>query len=303
MKTLLFGLAIPLLAAAQIASVDLTAPTAGYRFDAESQSLRSIEGVPGAASLGEPMLLGVALESVAIAPSQRVAFGVAAGGTTLVRLELRGATASAEATEIPAGDLFFSPGSQAMAVLGGSRVEIWTGLAAVPQRMDAFEIGEGITSIAVSDDGRAVTALRDGMLLRLTESGADELAAGVLAAAFLNKSNDLLIVQDGVLALLPKLDAERRQELATVSGVSQLRLSGDGSTALLAAGSKLLLIPARGGEAVAVEAEGEVQSLAVGEGSGLFQIALADGRLFLLDAGEGPPMLSLVDALSEGGVQ
>ncbi|MBL8209526.1 MAG: hypothetical protein JNK87_02385 [Bryobacterales bacterium] len=302
MKTLLFGLAIPLLAVAQIASVDLTAPTAGYRFDAESQSLRSIEGVPGAASLGEAMALGVALESVWIAPSQRLAFGVAPGGTTLVRVGLDGATASGEATEIPAGEVFYSPGSQAMAVRAGSRLEIWTGLASSPQRLASLEIDEGVAGVAVSDDGHAVTGLRDGVLLRLSESGPVELATGVRAAAFLNDTHDLLLVQDGALVLLPKLDGDRREELAALGEASQLRLSADGSKVLLAAGSKLLVMPARGGEAVAVEAGGAVHSLATANGVA-FQVALTDGRLYLLDAGEGPPTLSLVDSLREGGVQ
>ncbi len=304
MKTLLYGLAIPLLAAAQVASVDLTAPTAGYRFDPESQSLRSIEGVPGAASLREPLVLGLSLESVWIAPSQRMAFGVAPGGTTLIRVDLRGATASADATAIPAGDLYFSPGSQALGVRAGGRLEIWTGLDAAAQRLGSLDVDEGVTSVALSDDGKAVVAvLRDGTLLRLDEGGSEELASGVRGAAFLNNTHDLLLVQEGGLALLPKLDRGRQEALAALSGATGLCLSADGSKALLASGSKLLLVPARGGEAVALDAAGQVKSLSTAHGAA-FLVALEDGRLFLLDAGEeGPPTLSLVETMSEGGVQ
>jgi len=303
MKRLLFYLAAPLVAAAQIASLDLTAPTAGFRFDPESQSLRSIDGVPGAASLGAPLALGMALDGVVVAPSQRLALGWRPESAHLLRLRLHGATASVDQTEIPKGRLFFSPAGLAVAVVGEGRLEVWTDLAASARRLSSHELSAAPDAMAVSDDGAAVVLLRDGQATRL-DGDAQELASAVADLIFLRDSHDLLLLQDARLRLLEKADRERQQDLAEVPGATRLVLSGDGSTVLVAAAGGLTLLPARGGEPLTLEhPDGELDSIALAQGPALFQIALRDGKVYLLDGSASPASLSLVDAFTQGGNQ
>src|SRR5262245_19044885 len=114
MKRYLWILALPLAAAAQIASVELLPATLGYIIDEQAKSVHPIVGVPGSAVLGNALNLGAELRDYSISPDRRYAIGLVDGSDTLAFVSLNGTMGATRATELPVGKPFFSPNGETM---------------------------------------------------------------------------------------------------------------------------------------------------------------------------------------------
>lgn len=297
MKRYLWILALPALAVAQDASVELATPTLGYIYDDAARTLRAIEGVPGAASIGGPMHLGMGLDFIAVAPSRRYAVGYENGSESVLLVRLDGNVGVAQQTALPRARAWFSTSGDAAAFDLGGRIEIWTGLPGQPRR--AGEVaGAGIEweRIAVSDDGGAVAAVSRGELYRLTEGTPVPLTEGVKDIAFAFGRRDLYSLASDRLLLFAKADAESVETVASgFEGAFSFAVSRDQSYLGILAADVIVVHLRSGGRAHIASDEAAFDSIQRAEGDAVFQLHTANGGTWLLDA-EGSPKLMSVSA-------
>lgn len=298
MKRYLWIFAAPILAGAQIASVELSAPTLGYVFDEQAKSLRTVDGVPGSALLGGAVEIGVPLDWIALAPNRRYGLGVREGQMLLVRLD--GGTGMASPADLPLGSVFFSPSGGTAAIYTGSRLEVYGGMPDNPNHLHSFAAeltGEG-KEFAVSDDGNAAAGLVGGELWRLSEDGAEALGTGFRAMTFLRHSQDLLVLEGGRLLLLRKAQGEPEEEAA--EGIVKplaFALSADERTAAILLEDNALLFVDRESHATArLDLTGSgAEGVWRAEGNAVFQLNRdASAGIWLADGDGAAPRLTAV---------
>ncbi|MDQ2901215.1 MAG: hypothetical protein M3Y07_15665, partial [Acidobacteriota bacterium] len=71
---------------AAIPAQDLSAPVLGFAFDATQNSVRRISGIPGAASLDDPLDLGLSINHAAVASQRSYALVDTDAGPMLLNL-------------------------------------------------------------------------------------------------------------------------------------------------------------------------------------------------------------------------
>jgi hypothetical protein len=297
MKRFLWILAGPVLAGAQVASTELSAPTLGYVFDAEAHSLRVIEGVPGAATVGRTLHLGMAFERIDVAPNRRFAVGSTATSDTLYSLNLDGTVGVAQASEMPKGAGYFSPSGSMLAIALSERVEIWELTAQAMRKLREFSsAGLKVDRIAISDDGGVAIARSGDNLYRLASGEPELLTSGIREMEFLRSSQDLVVL-DGAhqtLAVWRKADAATSEEWATeLIGVSSFALSRDEQSAAVLTEDSVLWIETRSGNISRMGLDNAARRIARADGNAVFQLA-GDDSSWLLDAdSETPRLLAL----------
>jgi hypothetical protein len=303
MKRYLWIFAAPFLAGAQVASVELSAPTLGYVFDQQSRSLITVDGVPGAALLGGAVQIGASVDWIEIAPNRRYALGVREGQMMLVRLD--GGTGIAAPTGLPAGSVFFSPSASVAAIYTGSSLEVYGGMPDNPNHLHSFAAdlaGEG-KQFAVSDDGNAAAGLVGGGLWRLSEDTPEALGAGFRDLAFLRRSQDLLALDaaGNRLILFRKAQpGEPEEEAAAGDGIVKplaFALSADERTAaILLEDNALLLLNRDTHAAVRLDLTGVgAQGIWRTEGNAVFQLNRdASADIWLADGDAAAPRLAAV---------
>jgi hypothetical protein len=304
MKRYLWILALPAIAAAQFASVELAAPTLGYVWDDQSHLLRPVEGVPGSATLGGAVNLGATLERITVAPSRRFALGKEPGAENLMLFRLDGAIASARQSDLPAGTITFSPSGEAVAIGLAGRVEVWRGLPDQPRRFRSFNSDElDIQRLAVSDDGNRVLTLSAGSMHRLTADGAPELiGGGYQDASFLRQSGDVIAAHTvrGVV-LLRKTEADSEESIGSVDAPLALAVSSDEGTIAVLSDGFVALIDRASQRVVRLPLEGTVtDSLVRVQGNAVFQLTSDADDIWFLDADSATPRLVSV---SKGAIQ
>jgi hypothetical protein len=147
-------------AAAQMAPNSITDPVLGLVFDAETQSIRAVVGIPAASRVGAALDAGTPLSAVAISSERAYALGVedGTGAAVLVsqagRHLLPGIRAGAQQTAV-------SPRGTAAAVYFGDtgKVSVLTGLPDAPQVLREVTLDGTPTALAVSDDGTGLAAV------------------------------------------------------------------------------------------------------------------------------------------------
>lgn len=314
MRRILSLLAIPLLAlmaplraqeaSPQSPNVELAAPTLGYAYDPEAQTLRAIEGVPGAAALSDPIFLETRLTGAAVAPNRRFALARAADRAELLLVRLDGGTGQAFSTNIPSGEVAFSPGGSSVAIVTGRDVEVWTGLPDAPVRLSSLRPqSDAIAKVAVSDDGSAVVALGGGELWRLTAEGPQALASEVRDMQFTANSHQLLVALADRIASIAKVSQDN--DLATVvdgvPGIEKLALAANGRLVAGMDAERHLVVadlttPAR----TRIAGPENADCLLRAQGDAVFQLtASAAGELWLLDASGPQPRIVPVQKRSD----
>ena len=261
---MVLAVALAGIAAAQAGST-LSGPTMGLVFDSSQSALRPIRGIPGAATLGDPVDLGFQLASASVSPHQDYALAVRADDSAVVLVRAGSSTAIPGARPAPALMVFSDSGAAAALYDSGSgRVQIVTGLpdaAAIRSDVDISALAGPVAALAVDDAGASLL-----------------LAAGAAETVSLYR--------------IPADAAP--QFLASFRSVRALRLSGTGSDALLAdsaAGAVYAvrdLAGAGGIETVASGRDGLGASTAI-ETDAAGRIFLADqaGNLTILDRSRG----------------
>jgi hypothetical protein len=266
-KLLLLQMVMAVLLAAVAAAQSGTAlsgPTMGLVFDSSQSALRPIRGIPGAATLGDPVNLGFALASATVSPRQDYALALKADDSSLVLVR---AGAEVSSTAVPGARpapalIVFSPAGTAAALYdsGAGRVQILTGLpdaAAVQSDVDISALAGPVAALAVDDAGTSLF-----------------LAAGAAEAVSLYR-----IGMDGA-----------SQFLASFRSVAALRLSGTGGDALLAdsAAGAVYSIRDSGIETIASGQDGLGAPIAVeADSAGRIFVADQAGNVTILDRSRG----------------
>jgi len=248
-------------AAAQ-AGPALSGPTMGLVFDASQSALRPVRGIPGAATLGDPVNLGFALASATVSPRQDYALALRADDSSLVLVRAGSASAAIPGARPAPALMVFSPAGTAAALYnsGAGRVQILTGLpdaAAVQSDVDISALAGPVAALAVDDAGTSLF-----------------LAAGQAEAVSLYR-----VAMDGA-----------SQFLASFQSVAALRLSRTGREALLAdsaAGAVYMIRDLRGNgsiETIASARDGIGAPIAVdSDSAGRIFVADQAGNLTILD--------------------
>jgi hypothetical protein len=237
----------------------------GLVFDSSQSALRPIRGIPGAATLGDPMDLGFALASATVSPRQDFALAVRADDSSLVLVRAGGSAAIPGTRPAPALIVFSNVGTAAALYDSGSgRVQILTGLpdaAAVQSDVDISALAGPVAALAVDDAGTSLF-----------------LAAGAAETVVLYR-----IGMDGA-----------SQFLASFRSVAALRLSATGREALLAdsaAGAVYTIRDLRGAgrmETIVSGRDGLGAPIAVeSDSAGRIFVADQAGNLTILDRGRG----------------
>lgn len=259
-----------LLGAATLASgqTPIAGPVLGYLWDAQAGRIRPVLGVPGAATLGEPLALAGTLRSAEIASGQ--AYALAVDDAERVVL-VNAATGESRPLEVAAAGLdriVFSPTGAAAAIYYKDipRAVLLTGLPENPATSAAVDLSglpALITAMAASDqDELLLVGTAGGVYLAGPRQTSPTLVAPATATgaiAFLENSRDALIA-----------DRERNEILwiRDVTGAAERVV-------------------------VASEKDGVLHPLAIAAAEGNRKaIAALPGAVAILDLNGGPPSIT-----------
>jgi hypothetical protein len=285
-------------------SGQIAGPAIGFVFDGSVHALRPILGIPGAATLGDPLDAGFALSSATVAPRQDSAIVTAADGSLhLLRLASGAAEVLCGACPSTAEDAVFSPSGTAVALYSAGRVQIVTGLPDAPAAGAAFEVGSMprlghrapmAPPMALSDDGAWLLASSSVAVNLFGSNGGPRqlLAAGPDApVAFAPGSHDAAVAAAGGTAVTLFHDvagASTEQPLTAPDGVrhiNALAFSADGSRLYVSSGAEqsVTAIDIASGTSTAAVCDCAL-SVLVPMGNVLRLNGLGNGPLWLLDS-------------------
>ena len=177
----------------------LSGPTLGLVFDSSQSALRPIRGIPGAASLGDPVNAGFSLASATVSPQQGYAIALKADDSSVVLVRAGGASAAIPGARPAPALVVFSPAGTAAALYdsGAGRVQILTGLpdaAAVQSDVDISALAGPVAALAVDDAGSslflAVGPAETVSLYRIAADGASQFLAPFRSVAALRLSGN-----------------------------------------------------------------------------------------------------------------
>jgi hypothetical protein len=280
--------------AAEAPGPRLVSPVLGYVFDDGATAIRTVSGIPGAASFGDTVNLPTTLSEAYVHSGARIAVGITKEGR--IALASWGSRESVTTLESPFIGLklvSFSRSGGRVGLSDGVALEVWsTGEA--PALLTRHIADSEITAIAVDDTGVALAATVSGTIVRFSNDAADIIAAGGewSALTFASEGTDL-IAADASFHELVRVTAEGgRRVLAALPGVAQA-IATLGSEAYVAASPSWGLI--------VVSAPGVVTPIACDcQPKGLARMAGAVhilGTSLVLDAGEGEPRITTLPSL------
>ena len=143
----------------------LSGPSLGFVFDSDAKGIRPILGIPGAASLGKPLDLGIAVVKAAISPQEDYMLAFSSDSSLLLVRSNNGVISkdtNANIAGVP--DLIaISPSGQSAVLFYRqmANVQVLTGLPkslAAPQTIDISGLPNSLDTLAVTDDGQFVLA-------------------------------------------------------------------------------------------------------------------------------------------------
>ena len=240
----------------------VSGPVAGYVFD--GAALRPIAGVPGGATLGDALLLGLTAGAAVISPQLDSAI-VTAGDGSLHLFRLSGASA----TEVSwngaphgAERVVYSPSGTAAAIYAAGRIQVVGGLPNSPQPAFAADAGSATperarepagtapAAMAVSDDAAWLLVAGQGNVRLLDATGSTSMlleAGRAVSVAFAAGGHRAAVLNGAgpTLEVFPDVASAPSQRMP-VPGFTEpvgIAFSLDG---------KLLLAATRSGESVTV---------------------------------------------------
>ena len=230
----------------------VSAPVAGYVFD--GAALRPINGVPGGATLGEALDLGLAASAAAVSPQLDSAIVTASDGALhLFRLSGHSVT-EVSWNGVPHGpaQMVYSPSGTAAALYAAGRVQVFSGLPNAPVLVFTSELGPPAPergrqstsaapqAIAVSDDAAWLLVVSEGRVRLLGSSGSSRVlleGARGISVAFAPGNHAAAILSAGQwLEILSDVSAGASQTIAATDLAEPVGLafSADGKLALAA---------------------------------------------------------------------
>ncbi len=223
---------------------DLKAPRLGYVWDSAAQTLRAVEGIPGAAFLGDPLDLGGQYSQVAV--SQKLDYALALSSEShnpvVLQIGADGMVSRAIPDALAAVDrIALSPtGTSALLYAAGKQVlQVITGLPAAPVVAKTFT-GIAAGPMAVSDDGSLVLlAVGDALNPVFLAGDSDTplslpVSGPVSALALRPNAHGALIASSGSVTLVSGIDSDARYEVLQEDSrpVLAVSFSSDGARSI-----------------------------------------------------------------------
>lgn len=296
----------------------VTGPVAGYVFD--GAALRPIAGVPGGATLGGALDLGLAASAVAVSPKLDSAIVTASDGS-LHLFRLSGNTATEVwwngLPTVPAR-VVYSPSGMAAAIYAAGRVQAFIGLPNAPVPAFSAELGPPATgterqsasaalqAIAVSDDAAWLLAAINGRVSLLSVSGSSSVileGAREAAVAFAPGSHAAAVLNGSAGSLHRFFDvseAPSQMQRLPAPGLAEpagLAFTADGKFVLAATrtGKSVRIFDFAGGAATTLDCA--CAPTGVARMGSLFRLTDAgSGPVWMVDTGASPPRIVFVPA-------
>jgi len=293
----------------------VSGPVAGYVFD--GTALRPIAGVPGGATLGGALSLGLAASAAVVSPQLDSAIVTAKDGPVhLFRLSGNSATEVAwnGAPSWP-GRVVYSPSGTAAAIYASRRVQVVSGLpnspvlafgaelSPMPEMLTRQTIPAAPQAMAVSDDAAYLLVASEGRLRLLGASGSSSVVfegGRGISVAFAPGSHTAAVLSGAGpwLDVFPDVSAAPTKRIAApgLAEPAGLAFSADG---------KLILAATRAGKSVTnFDLAGDVTALdcactptGVTRMGNLFRLTDAgSGPVWLVDTGANPARIVFVPA-------
>ena len=267
--SLLAGAALLFAPASQAASsYSVASPVLGYVFDSDAGSIYRVGGIPGAASLGDALDLGVRLTHAVFAPNQRFAIARDIEGRALF-VDLSATPSRVTVLEGAldgAAGMMISPMARHAALYSAEtgRIQLLKGVPEAPSVGETLRLDRGVgdwTSFAISDQGVVLAATArpgsGGSLYALRLGRAPVRVGGVQRAAdlaFFAGNNDA-VVADGAASeviLYRDVVALRQSrvlasERDSVRSPLQVNPTADGGYVAVAVPGGIVSVPVMGG--------------------------------------------------------
>jgi hypothetical protein len=269
--------------------------------------VRPILGVPGAATVGPPVLPNSGFESITFSALRDYALVLPARGRDVVLLRNLGSSIDAVDLQAPpgAGRMAVSPSGDAAALYYPvtSSVAVLIGLPqspAVSWNVEAPNLAGGLAALAVSDNGGAVLVATTGepsSVWLLTPDGGSRFLCYVTATAslaFLAGSHDVLIADGALSTVMLVRDPGGQARITQIGGQSE-GVSRPVAVAAAPGNRGAIVANAEPAGVVSLSLEGERPQAVLCNCTVTGLEPLADGATFRLsDPGDGP--IWLLDA-------
>jgi hypothetical protein len=302
----------------------LRGPVLGFVTE-QTTGLRPILGVPGAATLGQPIAVNTAIHNAALSPRRNYGLATAEpDGRVLLLRNVDGVLSADPLAAVGSGvsRVALSPAGSAAALYSEAarRIQVLTGLPDAPEVSWSLAIESPPGAIAVSDDARAVLTSaaegdRHGVYLLTPEDGRRYLLSlqGRVAATFLYGRLDAVLAGAGLNRILLVRDVTGSSEVVPLAddrqGVSApvaVAASEDNRRIFIANADPggVITIDVATGEATTIGCDCVPTGLEPLSGNSVFRLnEPGDGPLYVLDAGSAAPRIVFVPAGRGGGAQ
>lgn len=211
----------------------IAGPVMGFSVD-QTAGIRPILGLPGAATLGQPVISSTGLGGVTLSPARDYALALLESGREVVLIKNLGATAGASVLDVAPG-----PARMAISASGDAavlyyaetaRIQVLAGLPESPAVSWSLDLG-GLSgkpaALAVSDGGKAVLVAPVGepasVWLATPDVGQRFLysAAGSPSLAFLVGSLDAVIADGAAGVVVLVRDPSGQPQVTQIGGQAE----------------------------------------------------------------------------------
>ncbi len=290
----------------------LSGPSLGFVFDSDAKGIRPILGIPGAASLGQPLDLGITVVKASVSAQEDYILAFSSDSSLLLVRSDNGVISTdtnVNVSGVP--DLIaISPGGQSAALYYRQKasVQVLTGLPKsinVTQTVDISGLPNSLDTLAVTDDGQSVLAgfpenttpgAQSGEVFIIPADGTAPRSLFPLghasAITLLNNSRDVLVTDDAQNALYRIADVTGAASVsqvfgpdAQVTGPLAVQPSQDNQKYFVAAQSgKIVVIDVAGADPVTLKCFCTPTGLHRLNGRESFQLTeTSDGLIWMLD--------------------
>jgi len=308
---LLLFVTVAVIAAAQPPGASLSVPVLGYVFDNNAKAIRSVSGVPGAASLGDLVPLNTSIDSAFVDSWREMAVANTKQGTVvLIRW-----SAAPQAANLPTSlgrvtEVAFAPSGDQAAISDGTGVEVWTGLSsASPVNSAAFSPDGGVNALAMNANGLVVVATAKGAIAVLG-SPTRAVATGEdwSGVAFLPNGADVLAVDAGSGNLVLIQDVQNAAATSVLASFDSepgaIAVAQDGTAAALAGAGTITLVSLAGGATASISCHCTAQALDPLEGNLVMHLTDSQsGSELLVDADSVVPRVLTLLSVNGGSAQ
>ncbi|MES2390171.1 MAG: hypothetical protein V4555_00920 [Acidobacteriota bacterium] len=286
-------------------------PQLGYVWDAASQTLRPILGLPGSSQGGQPVTTAGAYVFGAASAKSSIALLEAADGSLSEMALPAGAAAPIAGVKVAAGAVIaFSPSGQNAIVYakGASSVTLLTGLSSTVQ-VQPIAAPSALVAAAVSDTAQVAAVAGSGPLSLNALTGGKGVLTSLASYGgmnFLPGGSDLLAADasSGAVMLIRNSASSPALQTFNASAISApvaVAASGDGHWAVVANGgdASVVRIDLSGGTAaLRIACACQPTELATFTGNAVFRVTtVSTGPVWMVDASAATPQALFIPAM------